>query len=189
LSLLALLYSIVRDWRAGRFWLKVLCSLGFILLALSLRPNASYDWLILAGLVLAAVGDVALLYRSKRAFLFGLIAFLMGHVLYAVAFAWIGQPVVWMALLLLGVSGGFLAWFWPHVQGWRLPVVAYVLVISLMLWLALGVNRLEVWLGALSFYLSDIFVARERFMASGAINPLIGLPLYYLGQYLLALSV
>ena len=43
--------------------------------------------------------------------------------------------------------------------------------------------------GALAFALSDIAVARERFVAPGPINKVWGLPLYYLGQVLLALSV
>ncbi len=39
------------------------------------------------------------------------------------------------------------------------------------------------------FYLSDLFVARERFVTSAFVNRLVGLPLYYGGQVLLALSV
>ena len=43
--------------------------------------------------------------------------------------------------------------------------------------------------GALSFYFSDIFVARDRFLKNQFLNRLIGLPLYYLGQFLLAFSI
>lgn len=188
-SLLGLLYAVVADWRAGRFFFKTLCSLGFVMLALSSGIGSVYAWLILAGLICAALGDVALLYRSDTAFLIGLSAFLLGHILYTVAFALLGQPILWAGLVVLGASGGLLLGFWPHVWEWKVSVPAYVLVISLMLFFALGVTRWEVWLGALLFYLSDIFVARERFVASNPINPLVGLPLYYLGQYLLALSV
>ena len=188
-SLMGLLYSVVYDWRAGQVFFKTLCSLGFVLLALSQGISSGYAWLILLGLICAAVGDVALMYRSDGAFMMGLGSFLLGHVLYTVAFARIGQPVVWAGLLVLAVSLALARWFWPHVGKWKVPGGAYVLVISLMLFFALGVNRWEVWLGALLFYLSDIFVARERFMTPAKINPLLGLPLYYVGQYLLALSV
>jgi uncharacterized membrane protein YhhN len=41
---------------------------------------------------------------------------------------------------------------------------------------------------ALMFYFSDIFVARERFVTHEFANRLIGLPLYYTGQFLLAFS-
>jgi hypothetical protein len=43
--------------------------------------------------------------------------------------------------------------------------------------------------GALSFYVSDVFVARQRFVKSAFLNRLIGLPLYYGGQFMLAFSV
>jgi hypothetical protein len=46
--------------------------------------------------------------------------------------------------------------------------------------------RLLVLCGAFSFYLSDIFVARQRFVTPSFFNRLAGLPLYYLGQFLLA---
>jgi hypothetical protein len=45
------------------------------------------------------------------------------------------------------------------------------------------------FVGALGFYVSDVFVARQRFLKSEIVNRLIGLPLYYGGQFLLAFSV
>ena len=71
----------------------------------------------------------------------------------------------------------------------RAAVVVYCAVISVMLWLALGVDRLEVRLGALLFYLSDLLVARDRFVRPGLVNRVVGLPIYYAGQLLLALAV
>lgn len=43
--------------------------------------------------------------------------------------------------------------------------------------------------GAFSFYLSDVFVARQRFVQPAFLNRLIGLPLYYLGQFQIAYTV
>jgi hypothetical protein len=45
-----------------------------------------------------------------------------------------------------------------------------------------------VFSGALAFYVSDIFVARQRFLKTEFLNRLIGLPLYYSGQFMLAFS-
>ena len=67
-----------------------------------------------------------------------------------------------------------------------MPVLVYCAVITLMLFTALGVNSPAIRLGAILFVLSDVFVARQRFVAPGHLNPLVGLPLYYAGQYLLA---
>ena len=72
----------------------------------------------------------------------------------------------------------------------RLPVVAYVIVITAMVAAAVGTAlRTEAWLllvGAAAFYLSDLSVARDRFVASGFGNRLWGLPLYFFAQMLLA---
>ena len=41
-------------------------------------------------------------------------------------------------------------------------------------------------LGALFFFFSDLFVARQHFVHKTVLNKWIGLPLYYVGQILLA---
>jgi hypothetical protein len=46
-----------------------------------------------------------------------------------------------------------------------------------------------VFSGALLFYLSDLFVARDRFIKNESLNRFVGLPMYYGGQFLLAFSV
>jgi len=50
-------------------------------------------------------------------------------------------------------------------------------------------GRNVVFIGAILFYLSDLFVARHRFMKQEFVNRLLGLPLYYSGQFLLAFSI
>ena len=80
----------------------------------------------------------------------------------------------------------------------NIPVVLYVIIISIMVsgaWTVLGdpdlnrSGRIVVFIGALSFYFSDVYVARDRFMGQQFLNRLIGLPFYYAGQFLLAFSV
>ena len=80
----------------------------------------------------------------------------------------------------------------------NLPVLLYIIVITLMMsgaWSVLGdgtlalSGRIAVFTGALSFYVSDIFVARDRFLKTEFLNRLVGLPLYYFGQFLLAFSI
>jgi uncharacterized membrane protein YhhN len=79
-----------------------------------------------------------------------------------------------------------------------IPVIFYIAVITSMVIAAGSVlldtelsrnARFMVFSGALLFYLSDIFVARNRFLGKAFINRLLGLPLYYTGQFLLAFSV
>jgi YhhN family len=55
---------------------------------------------------------------------------------------------------------------------------------------SLGISgRCLALIGAISFYLSDLFVARDRFVQTAFLNRLPGLPTYYAGQFLLAFSV
>lgn len=178
-----------RGLRAARAATKAAASLGFVLLALVLGVDGAAERGILAGLVLSVAGDVALLSARRPAFLAGLVAFLLAHVAYAAAFAALGAPAPWAALPVLAALPVVLRWLWPHLGPMRLPVLAYCLVISVMLWLALGVPRAEVRLGAALFYASDLLVARDRFVRHGFANRLVGLPLYYAGQLLLALAV
>ncbi len=161
----------------------------------SLRAPDPYGAWIVLGLTLSMAGDVLLMFR--RAFLAGIGVFLAAHLAYLVAFhvllpahdwpLWIAAPVV--------TSSAFAgAWLWPHLGRLRAPVVAYISAITLMLWGALAVmeaGRLEAVFaaGAALFYLSDLAVARDRFVQVGFVNRAWGLPAYYLGQLLLAVSV
>src|SRR5690606_6026025 len=139
-------------------------------------------------------GDVLLIPKNKRTFLAGLIAFLLGHLAYAVAFAVRGVDLRWTALAALALGAAaipVLRWLWPHVEGpMRGPVAAYVLVITSMVAPAAGTfgerGDLRIVAGALGFYLSDLAVARERFVAPGFVNRAWGLPLYFGAQVLLA---
>jgi uncharacterized membrane protein YhhN len=168
---------------------KVTCSAGFLALALLLGARTPYARIVLAGLALSVVGDVLLLSTRERPFLAGLVAFLLAHVAYATAFARLGTPPPWVAALLLVAGLLVLRWLWPHLGPMRAPVVAYCIAISAMLGFALGQPAAGVRLGAVLFYVSDLAVARQRFVVQERRNQLLGLPLYFSGQYLIALSV
>lgn len=178
-----------RGARVPRAVGKLGASAAFVALALLLGVDRPFDRAVLAGLVLSFAGDALLLSARRPAFLGGLVAFLLAHVAYAAAFAGVARPAAWTALPVLVATGAALRWLWPALGDMRTPVVAYCATISVMLWLALGVDRPEVRAGALLFYLSDLLVARDRFVSPGLANRLAGLPLYYASQVLLALAV
>jgi uncharacterized membrane protein YhhN len=165
------------------------------------HPIQSYYRWVLAGLVLGLVGDVCLALKGNRAFRAGLISFLLGHIMYVVAFVGLTRPLDWLIpgyLLIVAVSLGVFWWLWPHLGSMLVPVCLYIVVISVMMaaaWVAFLNPELApkgawaLFLGALCFYASDIFVARDRFLKSQFLNRLLGLPLYYGGQFLIAFSV
>lgn len=175
---------------------KPLASACFVLLAWS-RWHAGdrYGAWVLLALVLSLAGDVLLIF--PRAFLAGLVSFLLAHVAYIGAFhvlvparAW---PLQW-ATPVVAASVLAASWLWPHLGSMRVPVLVYVTVITVMVWgaagsLAGGKGSALALAGAVLFYLSDLSVARDRFVARAFVNRAWGLPAYYLGQLLLALSV
>ena len=82
----------------------------------------------------------------------------------------------------------------------RIPVYAYIAVISTMVVFAVATRAHDpgppdehtgavIVAGAFLFYLSDLAVARDRFVAPGFWNRAWGLPFYYGGQIVLALTV
>ena len=150
----------------------------------------------LAGLVLSLCGDVLLIPKGRpRVFQAGIAAFGLGHVAYLAAFALrfesAGRAAICAALASLALRG-LLAWLRPHVPAdMKLPVYAYVAVISAMLVAAAGASPSSMWIlaGAAMFYLSDLAVARDRFVASSFANRAWGLPLYFAAQLVLASTV
>ncbi len=178
-------------------WFKMLASTGFIAVALSAGAlSSSYGKVVLVALVLSWIGDLLLTFTSRQAFLGGLVAFLLGHVAYSVAFGTLGvNPVVGVIAAVVIAVIAIFVWRWlaPHAGDMTAPVIAYVVVISVMVVLAFGTfGDGATWLiptGATLFFASDLFVARNQFVAPGTVNRVWGLPLYFLAQVLLALSV
>jgi uncharacterized membrane protein YhhN len=183
------LWAEARGWSAARAALKGLASAGFLAVAaLRLAPDR-YGLSVLAALVLSAIGDLCLLGRGRRAFVVGVGAFLLAHVAYAAAFAPRASPSAPIGAALAVAGALVLRWLWPHMGSLRIPVIAYALAISAMLWLALGVPSTVVRVGAVLFYLSDLTVARDRLVEERPVNRIVGIPIYYAAQLLLAGSV
>ncbi len=193
-----LVVSDLRNCRPGRYLFKPLAAFAFIWLALSLGATASeYGCWLLAGLVCCMAGDLLLMPDNERCFLAGLVAFLCGHLLYAVAFlqlppnpGGLAATIIPALALLVLVS----RWLLPAVnREMKLPVALYTVVITGMLicsGLSLGHPAAELIIGgAWGFAISDLAVARRQFIRPGPINGLWGTPLYFLSQMLLAGSV
>jgi uncharacterized membrane protein YhhN len=177
---------------------KLVASSAFIGVAIAAGALASrYGRVVLAALVCSWLGDALLLGRTEALFLAGLGAFLLAHVCYVAAFAIHGIRARFVLLGLLPValaSAVALRWLGPYVpEPMQLPVWVYTFVISAMVAMALGTRGaggpLLIPVGAVLFYLSDLSVAAGQFVRPEFPNFVWGLPFYYVGQLLLALSV
>lgn len=181
---------------------KLILSLLFIV-AVNLQPHPipGYFRFLLTGLIFCAGGDLFLALPQKSMFMAGLVSFLLGHVFYIAAFFHAAQLNVWTwvgTVVAIVASGWVYVWLRPHLGKMNLPVIIYILVITAMVSGAFSIlgdsrihlaGRILVFAGALLFYISDIFVARHRFLKKEFFNRLIGLPLYFTGQFILAFSI
>jgi len=177
---------------------KTAASTCFIMVAVTRGARLTwYGRLILGGLAFSWFGDVFLIFESEALFLAGLVSFLLGHFAYVAAFAALGilMPRALQALGLLAlIAAGVLIWLLPHVDdAMKIPVLAYIFVISLMVAAAFGARakgaHIAIPIGATMFFLSDIAVARRQFVVPDSMDWAWGLPLYYIGQLFLAYSV
>lgn len=149
-------------------------------------------WLIMAGLLFCTVGDGTLHW-----FLIGLSAFFVGHVFYVIGFFTKAKFTKWRVAAIVPIS------IYGIVYGMQLipalqangddalviPVAAYIVIISLMLWSAVLTGNMYAGLGSLLFVISDSILAWNMFVSSvGSWSPLIMIT-YYGGQFLIATSL
>jgi len=197
IACLALVVSNLLDVRTAVIPSKLLASTAFLAIAIVAGAFRSrYGRLLFVGLVLSWFGDAFLLGTTEKMFLFGLATFLLAHVAYVIAFAARGMNIRWAlatAIPVALVSIGAMIWLAPWVSAEMLvPVRVYTLVISLMVITAFGTRGnggpMLIPIGALLFYCSDLSVAVNQFMQPAFPHYVWGLPFYYTGQIMLALS-
>lgn len=158
--------------------------------------------LVLAGLGLSLLGDIALLW-PQEGFLPGLVAFLLAHLCYIAAFC---QPLRFAArpgpFVLYGVVAlAILAWLWDGVApGLRVPVIAYVACLASMaaqgagVWLAARGTPAEALarraaMGGALFLASDALLAVNKFALPLPFASLWILATYWAAQWAIASSL
>ena len=162
--------------------------------------NLTYTVGVLLGLALSFGGDVALMFEEhRRAFTVGLGLFLLAHIAYAVVFAVLGRVSWWdvvSTVVLLAAGVGVYIVLKANLGAMRIPVIAYIVVISVMVSRAVSTlsspvfgagQAMMVALGAVLFYLSDVILAASRFWKPWRYHS-ISLAFYYSGQLLIALA-
>ena len=199
LAVFGLLVAEARQSERGLWLTKPLAAALYFVIALQAGAmNSTYGLAVLVALFLCWWGDVLLIPKDRPGvFRAGILAFLAGHLAFAVAFLirGVSPGALVIALGLMAIPAVTVHhWLADKVPAELKPaVVAYIGVISVMFALAVATHAREPSLlivaGAGLFWLSDLFVARDRFVQSGFVNRLVGLPLYFGAQVLLALSV
>ena len=130
-------------------------------------------------LVFSSLGDVFLLSDAELFFMLGLGSLFIAHILYC----WIFTSAIrreftfkvnlWVLVVILTYLVVFLGYLWSSLGDLLIPVVAYALIISTMLFLAWSwylstriKSTLIIFIGAILFVLSDSLLAISLFRSS-----------------------
>src|SRR4029078_11844688 len=160
-------------------------------------PDTTSARWVTAGMVFSLVGDVALLGNSNRAFLIGLGAFLLAHVIYIVAFLGVvgwSPHVALVAPMMLASTLLLLRAIWKGAAGTRGPAIAYAVAVSVMVVSAWATIRGPLAMapfaavGATLFYVSDSSLALSPFPPPIPHIPLLAMGVYWLGQLGIAIA-
>jgi alkenylglycerophosphocholine/alkenylglycerophosphoethanolamine hydrolase len=174
-------------------WLEVVFKplTTLLLFAVIGPPETNFARLVTAGVALSVVGDIALLWTGDRAFMVGLVTFLLAHLSYAIAFLGVAvwSPHVVVVVVVVAISSTLLVQaVWKGAAGMHGPAIAYAIVISTMVVSASSTVGGPLPLapfaavGALLFYISDSCLAVNRFRRPLRYNSLLALGVYWLGQ-------
>ena len=155
--------------------------------------------LLVAALVASLAGDVFLL--SPRRFIPGLVAFLLGHIAYTIAFAQLQGSAPWLlagiaaaAVVVLTVGRALVRA--AHREGLGMPVAVYLVAICAMAIAATRTGMPVAIVGAWLFVASDSMLGWGQFRApaegsdrGAARLRLAVIVTYHLGQVLLLLAL
>jgi uncharacterized membrane protein YhhN len=152
------------------------------------------------GILFSLLGDVLLLFPQDRTFIAGVVAFLFTHLFYLIGFQdQLLNPTGWSFVLLFfillngirllrRITGSLRA---RGDQRLVMPVIVYGLVISLMLYAAMSTIFDPAWetgpafyvsAGAFLFWISDLLLAWNKFVAPIKNGRVPSILAYHLGQ-------
>lgn len=162
------------------------------LMVLVFRDMRGFVRICLSGALIGSVcGDILLDLSYANIFIFGLLAFLVAHLFYAVLFfRYAKSPDGFGKVTIAGLVlfSGVMIWIFrgvaPALYG---PVVLYILVIVTMSIGALLVsaeNRLLFW-GAIMFIASDVVLAINKFLMAVPYGRIINISLYFIAQFMI----
>lgn len=171
----------------------------------NVNMNAGFNRLVLTGLIFSLFGDCFLLFAGSDVyfFLYGLVSFLLAHVVYSMAFIrdFKNNPDAskyygHLMLFCMGVfSMSYYTMIRDYLNDFRIPVMAYMFVISVMAILAgyryKRVNLLSfrlIYLGAIFFVISDSALAFNKFVQPYSFAGFLIMSTYMIAQYLITMG-
>jgi len=189
-----------REWDRLEYFAKpavMLCLFVWLYLSTALKGNLLWFGV---GILFSLAGDVLLMISLERMFLFGLGAFLLAHFSYILGFKDQFMTASGGSFLLVVILAVSAARIMRRIVGAMrakgrnrlvIPVIVYSAVISVMLFAAMSTIFDPAWktgasffvsLGAFLFYISDLILAWNKFVAPVRNGRIFNIAAYHLGQ-------
>jgi len=153
-------------------------------------------WAFSAAIVASGTGDVLLNLPIEQSFLFGLSAFFIAQLIYAISFfrfkahAKLSNKQWFLIMAVTGYSAAMAFYILPSTGELLIPVSAYLLVITLMGISAISSNlNAKVTLGALTFVASDSILSLSIFKTPLPFSAQLVMLTYYAAQFLIIFGV
>ena len=176
-----------------------------IYLSKNVNMKAGFNRLVFAGLIFSLLGDCFLMFAGTDIyfFLYGLVSFLLAHVVYSLAFFrdFKNNPQASkiygnVMFFILGIfTLGFYTYIRDYLNDFRIPVMVYMFVISVMAILAAyrykRVNLLSfrlILFGAIFFVISDAALAYNKFVEPYSFAGILIMSTYMIAQYLITMG-
>ena len=188
--------------------LKGAASLMFVLIGYNayLRVDNPFNRQILIGLIFGMIGDILLNLRyvfpkkGQQIFLAGILAFLIGHIMYLVALIPQAEHLAVFALIGAVCAASLLAYIFKTMEvkkAFKIFGVFYLGAVFIMCSIAIGIaifapspRSIVYAIGAVLFTASDVVLIFNTFSGVTKFSLRItNLSLYYIGQILIACSM
>ncbi|TCZ77101.1 lysoplasmalogenase [Paenibacillus albiflavus] len=194
LAVLILVMGLVDIFVSSAMLFKLIPMWLILIYAYLHKPHLKdrYFLIVLTGLFFCMLGDGLLKW-----FVVGLSAFLIGHLFYTWAFitrwrfSWIRFSTI-LPLLLYGIYMGYRIFHSLQDKGDQvliIPVLVYLLVISLMCWFSIMTGNKWSIVGGILFVTSDSILAWNMFITDIAYSHVLIMSTYYMAQFLIARSI
>jgi len=174
------LAAVAGNWKFISLFSKPLIMLSLVGHYLASMPHRSP--VMIRAMFFCWAGDVLLMFadRDETFFMMGLLAFLIGHLLYIIAYrqnqsgdpekGLLATQKIRYSFPIILAGTGLIVILFPTLGGLRLPVLVYAVVLMVMTMTALfrygRTNTASFWLvfgGAVLFMLSDSLLAMNKF--------------------------
>jgi uncharacterized membrane protein YhhN len=190
----------------GFDWYMKPLLLPILLVAVAVSENFATKKILLTALTFSWIGDIILLLADKGElyFIFGLVAFLLSHVVYIVLFSKqqttrtnTNKVAFWLGILaILAYFFIMIDTLFPKLGALKIPVLVYAVVITTMLFFAFKgslkwaiPSNYYILIGAIVFVSSDSILAFNKFYSPITHASFFIMATYCMAQYLIVKGI